>query len=422
MPIQILQQDIITLACDVLVNPTDERFSGSGGVDAAVHRVAGFRLRRACDRLAPLNAGEVCCTKGYGLKSRHIIHTVGPRWQGGEENEAALLRGCYTKALVLSEQLGAKTVAFPLISSGTFGFPKNQVLRIALDAISTYLLTVPEEPEVLLCVPDRRAYSLNEEDGLKTFLAAAPQSAPVMNAVERPRLFGEPTFAAFGAAGFRPQRQSEPDFEAEDETEPETEACEGEVFDLEEETCLGITPEHDADTDADEELSLFDADDSGQPDSLLAASCFDTAELPRELKRQMPPHIPAPRAEKKPAESLEEWLKQQDDSFAVTLLKLIDKKGMTDVECYKRANVSRKTFSKINTQKGYRPSKQTVLAFAVGLRLSLDETQTLLRSAGFSLSPSTADRIVEYFIRCGNYDIFEINAALYQYDQVLLGC
>ena len=406
MPIQILQQDITTLACDVLVNPTDERFSGSGGVDAAVHRAAGRRLRRACDRLAPLSAGEVCCTKGYGLKSKHVIHTVGPRWQGGEGNEAALLRGCYTKALQLSKQLGAKTVAFPLISSGTFGFPKNQVLRIALDAISAYLLTVPEEPEVLLCVPDRRAYSLNEEDGLKIFLAAAPQSAPVMNAVERPRLFGEPTFAASKAAESEPERRLEPAFEAEDE------------FELADETCvLGEAFERDAAADRKPDLITEDRvdTDSGQPDFLPAASCFDTAELPRAA-------VSAPRVKKKPAESLEEWLKKQDDSFAVTLLKLIDKKGMTDVECYKRANVSRKTFSKINTQKGYRPSKQTVLAFAVGLRLSLDETQTLLRSAGFSLSPSTADRIVEYFIRCGNYDIFEINAALYQYDQVLLGC
>ena len=418
MPIQILQQDITTLACDVLVNPTDERFSGSGGIDAAVHRAAGRRLRRACDRLAPLSAGEVCCTKGYGLKSKHVIHTVGPRWQGGEENEAALLRGCYTKALALSEQLGAKSIAFPLISSGTFGFPKNQVLRVALDAISAYLLTVPEEPEVILCVPDRRAYSLNEEDGLKTFLADAPSAhAPAA----RSFLLNEPSFSMPRAAGFRPQRQSEPDFEAENETEPEAEACEDETFELEDETCLGITRELDADTAADEAPDRDAADlteaDFGQPDLCPARPRFDSM-----LPRAAAPCAPAPRAEKKPAESLEEWLKKQDDSFAVTLLKLIDKKGMTDVECYKRANVSRKTFSKINTQKGYRPSKQTVLAFAVGLRLSLDETQTLLRSAGFSLSPSTADRIVEYFIRCGNYDIFEINAALYQYDQVLLGC
>lgn len=415
MPIQILQQDITALSCDVLVNPTDERFSGSGGVDAAVHRAAGRKLHKACDRLAPLSAGEVCYTKGYQLKCKFVIHTVGPRWQGGEENEAALLRGCYTKALALSEQLGAKTVAFPLISSGTFGFPKNQVLRIALDAISAYLLTVPEEPEVLLCVPDRRAYSLNEEDGLKTFLADTPSAnAPAA----RSFLLNEPSFSMPRVAGFRPQRRSEPDFEA----KPEAEACEDETFELEDETCLGITRELDADTAADEAPDRDAADlteaDFGQPDFLPAASCFDTAELPRAAA----PCTSAPRAEKKPAESLEEWLKKQDDSFAVTLLKLIDKKGMTDVECYKRANVSRKTFSKINTQKGYRPSKQTVLAFAVGLRLSLDETQTLLRSAGFSLSPNTADRIVEYFIRCGNYDIFEINAALYQYDQVLLGC
>ncbi len=394
MPIQLLQQDITALACDVLVNPTDEQFSGSGGVDAAVHGAAGRRLRMACHRLAPLSVGEVCSTKGYGLKSKYVIHTVGPRWQGGDQNEAALLRSCYANALALSEQLGAESVAFPLISSGAFGFPKDQVLRVALDAVSEYLLTAQEEPDVILCVPDRRAYSLAEEDGLKTFLGEAPCPMPVGNAAprsaltdKRPAPAPRARRAAPKAAGFQPGRRFESRCE-----EPFREETAGEDA---------------AGTHADESNAAslsFEAEELPLP---AAEPCFDRA-LPCAAK---------------PEESLEDWLKQQDDTFAVTLLKLIDKKGLTDVECYKRANVSRKTFSKINTQKNYRPSKQTVLAFAVGLQLTLEETETLLRTAGFSLSRCyVADKIVEYFIRSGNYDIFEINAALYQYDQVLLGC
>ena len=130
----------------------------------------------------------------------------------------------------------------------------------------------------------------------------------------------------------------------------------------------------------------------------------------------MPCEAPAP-------QSLEDWLKHQDDTFAVTLLKLIDKKHITEVQCYKRANVSKKTFWKINNDPKYKPSKPTVLAFAIALELSLPETEDLLRTVGFSLShSSTFDMIIEFYIRKGIYDIYEINAALYQFDQMCLGC
>ena len=105
------------------------------------------------------------------------------------------------------------------------------------------------------------------------------------------------------------------------------------------------------------------------------------------------------------------------------LLKLIDKKGMTDVQCYKKANVTKGTFWKINNDPKYRPSKATVLAFAIALELDIEETENLLRTVGFSLSNSnTFDKIIQFYILNGNYDIFEINAALFRYDQVCLGC
>ena len=367
MPIRIIQQDITRLSCDVIVNPTDERFSGSGGVDRAVHEAAGRRLRKACDGLAPLAVGEVCFTKGYRLNCKYVIHTVGPRWQGGDRNEEALLSGCYARALALCERLGAQSAAFPLISSGTFGFPKDRVLRIALDAVSAYLLRAPRDLDVALCVPDRSAYMLAEADELKAFLAEREPSyqSSLFEEDDDPRSLynAAPRFARYNS-----------------------ECC---------------------DDDSDDDLFAE-----------FEPRCYSEPVYDREERFDRPSGYAAA----KPSGSLEEWLKRQDDTFAVTLLKLIDKKGMTDVDCYKRSNVSRKTFSKINTQKDYRPSKQTVLAFSVGLRLTIDETQALLRTAGFSLSPSyTGDRIVEYFIRSGNYDIFEINAALYQYDQVPLG-
>ncbi|MBQ8146700.1 MAG: macro domain-containing protein [Clostridia bacterium] len=133
-------------------------------------------------------------------------------------------------------------------------------------------------------------------------------------------------------------------------------------------------------------------------------------------------HIYASTYDLSPTASLEEMLSSMDDTFAVTLLKLIDIKGMTDVECYKKANVSKQTWYKIMNDKSYKPSKNTVIAFAISLELTLEEAKRLLATVGFTLSRSSKfDIIIEYFIMNGNYDIFEINEVLFKFDQVGLG-
>ena len=336
MSFSIVHSDITQMRVDAIVNPTDSRFSGSGGVDLAVHQAAGPDLAQACRQLKALRPSEIEVTGGYDLPCKYVLHTVGPVWKGGWANEQALLRSCYLNALFRAAELGAESIVFPLISAGTFGFPKDRVLSVAAEAIRDFLSLRDEDMQVFLCVYDRNAYRVSRRGELERFLNSARM---------------EPLGKAMPMPESRSQRIAMPQA-------VESAACEE------------------------------------------AMSC----------------EAPAP-------QSLEDWLKHQDDTFAVTLLKLIDKKHITEVQCYKRANVSKKTFWKINNDPKYKPSKPTVLAFAIALELSLPETEDLLRTVGFSLShSSTFDMIIEFYIRKGIYDIYEINAALYQFDQMCLGC
>jgi len=170
MPFQIIHKDITEMATDAIVNPTDEWLSGSGGTDYAVHTAAGEQMDLACAQIIDLQTSEIAVTDAYKLPCRYVFHTVGPIWEDGLQNEAALLRGCYLNALLKAKKMGLDSVAFPLISSGTFGFPKDKVLRIAIDAISDFLYTIDGELQVYICVLDRRAFALSKEIALREYL------------------------------------------------------------------------------------------------------------------------------------------------------------------------------------------------------------------------------------------------------------
>lgn len=133
--IHILTGDITRLAVDGIVNAANPTLLGGGGVDGAIHRAAGPQLREACRALGGCRTGEVRITPGFGLPARWVIHTVGPVWRGGTHNEAALLSRCYHSALALAVQEGLRSLAFPAISTGAYGYPKLEAAGIALGAM-----------------------------------------------------------------------------------------------------------------------------------------------------------------------------------------------------------------------------------------------------------------------------------------------
>ncbi|MBQ9848879.1 MAG: O-acetyl-ADP-ribose deacetylase [Clostridia bacterium] len=336
MPLEIVRNDITKMSVDAIVNAANESLLGGGGVDGAIHRAAGSGLLKECKTLGGCKTGKAKITGGYSLPAKYVIHTVGPIYQDGKHGEQALLESCYRESLSLASANGCRSVAFPLISSGVYGYPKDQALRVAINVISDFLLE--NEMKVYIVIFDKASYKIGE------------------------KLFAD-------IAEYIDDNYVEAHFDFRFESVRMSMPC-------------------------------------GHKSSNSGRSVFETRSLSESVER----------------DSLGEKLKQLDESFSQMLLRKIDEKGITDAQCYKKANIDRKLFSKIRGDIHYKPSKPTVIAFAVALELSLAETEELLKKAGFALSHSNKfDIIIEYFIVRGNYNVFEINEALFAFDQCLLG-
>lgn len=348
MPLEIIRNDITAMHVDAIVNAANNRLSHGGGVCGAIHTAAGPQLLTECMTLHGCRTGEAKITKGYRLPARYVIHTVGPIWHGGSRRERDLLKSCYYNSLQLARQHGCASVAFPLISSGIFGYPRDKALKVATDTIRDFLLESDENAEMMvyIVVFDKASFQI---------------SSKVYAQISE---YIDDHYAEKRSDHRRLQRyvKSAP-------LRDDVEFC--------------------------------------------AAKCSDLDD---------PVILPCMDSPLRPAGSLEDALGMIDESFSQMLIRKIDEKGLTDPDCYKHANIDRKLFSKIRNDRHYRPKKTTALAFAVSLRLSIEETKELLLKAGLALSPSDKfDIIVEYYIRMGKYDIFEINNALYTFDQPILG-
>ena len=348
MPFEIVRNDITKMKVDAIVNAANTSLLGGGGVDGAIHKAAGPGLLAECRTLGGCETGEAKITGGYRLPAKYVIHTVGPVWHGGDRGEAQLLAACYRNALALALEYGCESVAFPLISAGAYGYPKDQAMSVAMDVIGKFLF----------------------EHDMTVYLV----------------VFGRTEFLT-GKKLFRDVQEYIDDVYAQTHVRKNVEYTRRRLWRDDENAALGF----------DRELGEVYGN----------SALEDSAPMPA------------------PSAAMPDWdrmLKQTDEGFSKALLRMIDERGMTDAQCYKRANVDRKLFSKIRSNPAFKPSKPTVFAFAVALRLSLPEAKALLNKAGFSLTHSSKfDIILEYFIKARRYDIYEINEVLFQFDMPLLG-
>ena len=361
MPFKIIRNDITKVKADAIVNTANPKPVIGSGTDSAIYHAAGeaglLAERRKIGNIVP---GNVAVTPAFHLTAKYIIHTVGPVWVDGRHGEREILHSCYKNSLELAVELSAESIAFPLIATGVYGFPRDEALNIALSEIGKFLLT--HDMEVILVVFDRKAFELSEE------------------------LVGE-IEAYIDDHGVRAARDEEY----------------GEYGNWEHSQSIRRRREL-------EDLQMYHSSLADVSEDIIP----DAMSMPEAAAPVMLPDMEG--------KSLDEILDDAGQSFQQRLFELIDQSGMDDVSVYKKANIDRKVFSRIRCKADYKPKKKTAVAFAIALRLDMPTMLDLLSRAEIAFSPNNKfDLIITYFVTNGNYDIYEINAALFKYGQPILG-
>ena len=352
MPFKIVRNDITDVKADVIVNTANPKPIYASGTDLAIYQAAGAdELLAERKKVGCIERGDIAVTGAYALNAKYIIHTVGPVWVDGKHEEFETLESCYAKSLQKALELGCDSIAFPLISTGVYGFPKDKALQIAVSVFSRFLLE--NEMQIILVVFDKKSFQLSGQ------LVGEIDSFIDANYIRKKRR------SEYSRRAFRRSR---------------------------------IESDITYDSEVYEECSRYTEAEESETELLMS--------------------VPMPDG----AMSLEEELENIGMSFHDKLFELIGKSGMDNKDVWKRANLDRKHFSKIQCDEKYHPKKKTVMALCIALELDLEQAKDLLARADWAFSPSSkVDLIVQKAIIDKQYDIYQLNLVLFQYTNEILG-
>lgn len=452
MPFHIIRNDITKVKADAIVNTANPEVAVGSGVDYAIYKASGMEnLLAEREKIGYLSPGEVGITKAFNLEAKFIIHVSGPRWENASKGEEAILRKCYDKALNLAFENGCESIAFPVISTGTYGFPQKTGIQIAVDAFTSFL--EEHEIDITLVVFGDESVKISGEivDEVSSYIddsyvkmALAEEKIP--HTRESMQEFGQlrdstpdeekapqdnkekssPVRVLFSRiAGKKAERDrcAENTWDASDSVAPKNiqdEEAGDLATDIKDEEATNLA----ADIKDEEAGNLSQADTESCAMLGAAATAgiedkeaYNLSQADTESCAMLGAAAMASIEDRAVANnSLEDVLKGiYKESFEKHLQMLINKKGLKNSEVYAAANISKQYFSKL--LKGQvKPSKGKMLALAVGLHLNMDETVDFLRIAGYALSPiSQTDAVVGYFIEHEDYNVLKIDIVLFDY-------
>ena len=371
MPFKIVRNDITKMHVDAIVNTANEAPHYSSGVDTAVYHADGEgELLAERKKIGWMKKGDVAITSGFKLPAKYIIHAVSPCYIDGTFGEEELLRGCYSKSLQLAYENKCESIAFPLISTGSFGYPKEEGMRIALDEINAFLMK--HEMLVYLVVFDTASTKL----GLNLY--------PNLEAYIDHNYVCEKREEEYGNRYFGSAQKGKPGYDAYKMERERVEKAIKAPIEIDE-CCMSVKSTRSM---------------SSKSNNVRDMDAYSYEDFYEENES-----------------ALKERMKHMSDTFQQYLLYLIETKGLTPAEVYKRAIITKQLFSKIKVNSNYHPDKATAMRLCVGAKLNIDETKDLLARAGYALSPcDKRDIIFSFFIENNVYDMIEIDIALEEHD------
>lgn len=355
MPFQIIRNDITKVKADAIVNTANPKPTYGSGTDSAIYEAAGKKnLLVERKKIGDIARGQAVSTLAFNLNAKYIIHTVGPIWQGGQKGEFDILRSCYENSLKLALDLKCKSVAFPLIATGVYGFPKDKALQIAMSVIEPFLME--HSMKVIMVVFDKKSFELSGKVAEKVEAYVDENYV----ASKQKKQYAYTVESGVKDSGLERRMQ-------------ERMRREREVLSLSE--------------------NDFDPEDF-KPENKISSTKVSTS---GKVK-------------------IDDLLANSEKTFQQKFFDLMDERGMKPSEVYNTADLSKQVFSKMNSDIYYHPNKYTAIKLCLTLKLDIDETLDLLARAGWTLSPSSKpDLVVKGCII--NKEFKEVNIDLIMFDK-----